>query len=359
MANSELRKTLLPCDMESPFVFVSYCSQNKDVVWNDVANLQERGVNLWVDEPNLDKRKPSWKEDALRAIDNFNCELLIFYLSKESLVSEACLNELKETFSEAALATHNMQTVNVIVVEVEPVDNIVDYMDQTYREIAVLPVTSDEKGRRSTVLTGFRQLFQSNEKVRIRSKSSYSVADEYYEEFESQFSFCTRLVTMSVAQQYRHAIDCIVLGRYNWATRLLYMGAKLQYLPALLMLAHLINTQKCIGLISETSMSMWSQAEEYYPSSNWKGTAKSYTINKYYSEALAYLVACGEYLKDVPSFLAAGQLWLGKGSLEESLSALRSAAQLGDPRAEPLLSKFKSLSQSELDKVRYKDESRL
>lgn len=356
MANSELRKNLLPCDMESPFVFVSYCSQNKDVVWNDVANLQERGVNLWVDEPNLDKRKPSWKEDALRAIDNFNCELLILYLSKESLVSEACLNELKETFSEAALATHNMHPVNVIVVEVEPVDNIVDYMDQTYREIAVLPVTSDEKGRRSTVLTGFRQLFQSNEKVRIRSKSSYSVADEYYEEFESQFAFCNRSVTMSVAQQYRHAIDCIVLGRYNWATRLLYMGAKLQYLPALLMLAHLINTKKCIGLISETSMSMWSQAEEYYPSTNWKETAKSYTINKYYSEALAYLVACGEFLKDAPSFMTACQLWLGKGSLEESLSSLRSAAQLGERRAEQWISSFKNLSQAELDKVRYKDE---
>ena len=356
---SELRKNLLPCDMESPFVFVSYCSQNRDVVWNDVANLQGRGVNLWVDEPNLDKRKPSWKDDALRAIANFNCELLVFYLSKESLVSEACLNELRETFDEAALATHNMKPVNVIVVEVESVANIVDYMDQTYAGIAALPVDSEEKGRRSKVLTGFRHFFQSNEKVRIRSKSSYFDADEYYEEFENQFSFCKHSVFMSKEQQYRHAIDCIVMGRYNWATRLLHMGAKQEYLPALLMLAHLVNTKKYIGPISQTSMSMWRLAEEFHPSSAWKDTAKMYTLNKYYSEALAYLVACGEYLKDVPSFLAAGQLWLGKGSLEESLSALRSAAQLGDPRAEPLLSKFKSLSQSELDKVRYKDESRL
>ena len=94
---SMLHQQLIPCDMEAPFVFISYSSSNKEIVWADAVELQKRGYNLWIDEANLDKSKSSWKDDALKAIEDYNCALLLFYVSRNSLTSESCLNELDKT----------------------------------------------------------------------------------------------------------------------------------------------------------------------------------------------------------------------------------------------------------------------
>ena len=98
-----LHKDLLPCDVESPYVFVSYSSKDKEIVWADVVELQHRGYNLWIDEANLDMTKDSWEEDALKAIESSNCVLLAFYVSRNSLTSEACLNEIETTKGELTI----------------------------------------------------------------------------------------------------------------------------------------------------------------------------------------------------------------------------------------------------------------
>ena len=54
-----------PCDMDRPYVFISYSSPDKELVWQDVLTFQNMGYNVWLDERNLDKTKASWKDDAL------------------------------------------------------------------------------------------------------------------------------------------------------------------------------------------------------------------------------------------------------------------------------------------------------
>ena len=73
------------------------------IVWADVVELQHRGYNLWIDEANLDMTKDSWEEDALKAIESSNCVLLAFYVSRNSLTSEACLNEIETTKGELTI----------------------------------------------------------------------------------------------------------------------------------------------------------------------------------------------------------------------------------------------------------------
>ena len=98
-----LHKDLLPCDVESPYVFVSYSSKDKEMEEAEGEELQHPGYNLWIDEANLDIKKKKKKEDALKAIESSNCVLLAFYVSRNSLTSEACLNEIETTKGELTI----------------------------------------------------------------------------------------------------------------------------------------------------------------------------------------------------------------------------------------------------------------
>lgn len=107
MQPSEILKQIKLCDLDEPFVFISYSSQDNQRVWADALRFQQMGYNVWLDEKNLDKTKPSWRDDALEAIRDFNCALLVYYVSRSSLVSQACFNELECTVEDTTQAIHN------------------------------------------------------------------------------------------------------------------------------------------------------------------------------------------------------------------------------------------------------------
>ena len=77
---SEILKQIISCDVQKPYIFVSYSSNDKEVVWADVLEFQKQGYNVWLDEKNLDKTKASWKEDALLAIQDMYCMLVVFFM---------------------------------------------------------------------------------------------------------------------------------------------------------------------------------------------------------------------------------------------------------------------------------------
>ena len=68
MQLSDVLKAIQPCDMDKPYIFISYSAKDQTRVWQDVLRFQQMGFNVWLDEKNLDKTKSSWRTDALNAI---------------------------------------------------------------------------------------------------------------------------------------------------------------------------------------------------------------------------------------------------------------------------------------------------
>ena len=68
MELTEVLREIRPCNTENPYIFISYSSEDKDLVWRDVLEFQRRGYNIWIDEKNLDKTQDSWRYNALPAI---------------------------------------------------------------------------------------------------------------------------------------------------------------------------------------------------------------------------------------------------------------------------------------------------
>ena len=119
------------------FIFISYSSNDRELVQQDVLEFQRRGYNVWLDERNLDKAKSSWKEDALKAIQNYNSILLIFYVSRHSLTSEACYNELNETMSEITKGRHRRRELKFIAVEAEPIGDMLQFADEVDSDLRI------------------------------------------------------------------------------------------------------------------------------------------------------------------------------------------------------------------------------
>ena len=115
---------ILPCNLNKPYIFISYSSKDRERVLEDVLEFQRRGYNVWLDDLNLDKTNPSWKVDALKAIESYYCQLVVFYVSRWSLTSDNCYEELCHTRHEDTIAYHN-EEVKYIAVELESIGNIV------------------------------------------------------------------------------------------------------------------------------------------------------------------------------------------------------------------------------------------
>ena len=180
MMDGMLRQ-IRPCDRDRPFLFISYSAKDGDAALADALELQRRGFNLWLDEKNLDKTKPSWKEDALEAIEDMDCSLVLFYAGRHSLCSENCHREIEHTASEAAQGSH-FGIVPFLVVEAEPIDDIVCFAQRLFESIRGGDLPKEEKQRQCRVLRRFvtEQFHSNNERVRIRFRNAYDTAEDYY-----------------------------------------------------------------------------------------------------------------------------------------------------------------------------------
>lgn len=195
MDKNKVLKQIRPCDMDEPFVFVSYSSKDSARVWEDVIHFQRLGYNVWLDEKNLDKTKSSWRLDALEAIRDINCSLVVFYVSRHSLVSQACFAELQSTVEETTQATHN-GPVKFVAVDAEPIDDIIQFQQEVYAQVrSDREISKEEKtGRLLTLRKCIEQFFDSNnEKVRVKAMGLPNRKMDYYEEIVAAFPDDSRI----------------------------------------------------------------------------------------------------------------------------------------------------------------------
>lgn len=184
--SEEIINKIRKCDMSKPFIFVSYSSKDYELVHQDVLEFQRRGYNVWLDERNLDKTKSSWKEDALKAIQHYNSILLIFYVSRYSLTSEACFNELNETVSETTKRRHKRKALDFIAVEAEPIGDMGEFTDKVDDELRRDSKNEEETEKKMDTISEITDRFfgGNNVKVRVKYKNDPSRAGKlnYYDD---------------------------------------------------------------------------------------------------------------------------------------------------------------------------------
>lgn len=85
-------KGILPNVHNENYYFVSYSHKDYKFVLKDIIELEEQGLNIWYDSGM--RAGENWIEIAKQFISKFQCKGVIFYLSENSLVSNACTTEM-------------------------------------------------------------------------------------------------------------------------------------------------------------------------------------------------------------------------------------------------------------------------
>ena len=83
----------LPDVFNSDYFFISYSHKDYKEVYEDLLRLQDNGLHIW-----YDRGMPAgkdWQEIATKYMYPYACKGVIFYLSKNSIVSDATIRELK------------------------------------------------------------------------------------------------------------------------------------------------------------------------------------------------------------------------------------------------------------------------
>lgn len=113
----ELVKKIRPCDMDSPFVFVSYSKRDAERVYPFVLRLQAQGCNLWIDRELTRMVGQSWQLGAMRALSDANCRGVLFMISENSLKSAPVFAELAlSQRSRKVMRRHNGSGIKIIPV---------------------------------------------------------------------------------------------------------------------------------------------------------------------------------------------------------------------------------------------------
>lgn len=90
---NEVSLECLPPVQTEKYYFVSYSHKDYKLVYKDIFLLQQQGFSIWYDR-GMEAGK-NWKETAEKYITKYNCAGVIFYLSENSILSEAIHEEIK------------------------------------------------------------------------------------------------------------------------------------------------------------------------------------------------------------------------------------------------------------------------
>ena len=198
MSVEELRQKITKCDTGRPYLFISYSKKDAGYVFKDVVEFQKRKVNVWIDERGVDHTQASWKESALKAIEDIDCRMVLFYVSMNSLMSGACLEELRKTCSEETMELHAMQKIRFICIDVPDqekkdqdkeqedmnVPSIIELIGRCWKENFDNFDSLDKEKRierMKTVSCFYKEIFGcTNERVRILARTGDPEADRFY-----------------------------------------------------------------------------------------------------------------------------------------------------------------------------------
>lgn len=90
---NEVSLECLPPVQTDKYYFVSYSHKDYKLVYKDIFYLQQKGLSIWYDR-GMEAGK-NWKDTAEKYITKHNCCGVIFFLSENSILSDAIHEEIK------------------------------------------------------------------------------------------------------------------------------------------------------------------------------------------------------------------------------------------------------------------------
>lgn len=339
-AAKELFSGIRPCDMEKPFAFISYSHADGEYVWHDAITLQKLGYNIWIDRTVNPTEPRSWNEKTAEVIASYNCRVVLFYTSKHSVVSRACLNEILACESVDAKATHLRKAVPLVKIDVDPILNIEQFERDVHQSIAS---SAERTAMAHCLSTVMDHCFSSgNSTVRMLSRKDPRLEMDYYQKLEETLSG----VQVRKASQEERFSRCFRLLADQSAHRLVLQ--ELEYLAdscydpyAGLLLYYLYTAGLCGVHKPQEALQHKEFAVFQLPEEQWCSKARECILSQTPEKAAALYLAHGLYFGNAESFLEASKLLVPKKNPKMYYSlvkdCLRRAAQLGDPKAPKLL----------------------
>ena len=108
------------CNTDSPYTFICYNRNDSVSVYTDVLEFRKMGYNIWIDEGNLDGNRDDYREETLRAIESPNCKTVLFYLSKNSILSNPVFEELVHAKEDkVTIRNHDRFPIDIYIIEAD------------------------------------------------------------------------------------------------------------------------------------------------------------------------------------------------------------------------------------------------
>lgn len=358
---SQLFDQILPCDMDSPFAFISYSSKDSETVWADVCELQSRGYNVWIDK-NLNEGDDSWKDGtngAFQAIDDIDCGLVLFYLSKDSVTSSPCLEELHRREEQRAKGQHGGNIIPLVAIEVSPIDSVISFKEAVHTELQRSDKLSreDKNNKALTATELLESYFPNDDKIRIKSKDDPGRNHDYYQQIEDVLK-ANGVVSLSAPDLYKRCVDMLSdSALIDAAIRLLNQcSEKNSYLPASLFLAYCYKTG-ILGIVDESkSQNLVWVCSLTMDASQWLAKGKELKENKDFYEALGFFVGAGISQNNQEGYYEAAQMALNLKMPSKLLvsKCAELSMKLGSVKAKDLYQRISLLTQEDFNKVMVK-----
>lgn len=115
----ELKSKIKPVDQTKPYVFISYSKRDFEKVYPITIELQNRGVNLWIDKELDSSAGFDWREAAFSAMRNRKCCKVLFFMSKNSFLSIPVMAELQFTLNNKVKLNHNNERLEIAPICIE------------------------------------------------------------------------------------------------------------------------------------------------------------------------------------------------------------------------------------------------
>lgn len=109
-----MNNNIKACNVEKPFVFVSYSKQDAAKVYPLIEKLQSYGCNIWIDKELNKTVGEDWQAGALGALRHYNCKAVLYFLSCNSLWSAPVCAELLFSASETVQDNNNGNPLKII-----------------------------------------------------------------------------------------------------------------------------------------------------------------------------------------------------------------------------------------------------
>lgn len=122
------KKSLKQCDMDKPYIFISYSKKDSLCVYPLVSQLQNQGYNVWIDTRGLETSVgQNWQDPALKSIANSLCRSVFFMVSANSLKSAPVFAEIMwSQDGRAVRRSHGGKNVTLKIVDSDAEYNLAD-----------------------------------------------------------------------------------------------------------------------------------------------------------------------------------------------------------------------------------------